>query len=92
MKFIKALNAIKADGERHSAGEVLEVGVDIELDIAKELVSKGACEEAVKPTADEVALSDMSKAELIEYANSIDLEIDEKLTKAKMIEFIEANE
>lgn len=87
--FIKLTTAVVIDSVIRRAGE--EVEVDEQL--AKELLyrGRGTLVESSNDHEDEIDLSKMTKAQLIEFAkHEYDVDLDSALTKEQMIEAIQS--
>jgi len=87
---VKLLVATDFRGASHKKGDVL----DIPDGLANKMFLNSKAEKfsgEVKETQPGKSLDKMNKAELIDYANSIGLEIDEGLNKKPLLEFIETN-
>ncbi len=96
MKKVKLKNDLFVRGEVVKKGEIVEVNKRE----AYELISRGVAEYA-EPTIEVdvdvdgdnmVAIEDMNKNNLVEYANELGIDVPNKATKEQIIELINAQE
>lgn len=86
--LLKLTSAIAIGGAVARAGEVVEV---TELE-AKNLLSrgKGVLHDEQPAHEDDLDIKKMTKDQLLAHAEGLELEVDDKMTKAQLIEAIEA--
>ena len=88
---VKMLRSLFVRGEMLAVGEV----VSLSQREAHELVARGAAKEVQDDGIDEsmmVAIDEMSKQELLEYAKELELEVPKGATKERLIELIEKHQ
>jgi len=88
---VKLLVATDFRGASHKKGDVL----DVPNGLANKMFLNSKAEKfsgEIKEALPGKSLDKMNKAELIDYADSIGLEVDENLNKKPLLEFIEANQ
>lgn len=78
-------------------GEMFEVGTEVEVNEreAKELISRGVATDETNIAIEEDNLKpieEMTKKELVDYANSIGIEASDKLTKQELINLINSDD